>query len=91
MPGTTGNPDPVVQTSGGVLAPAATVGFEGIGQGNYAVNAAPPDTNGAVGLTHYVQWVNEAFAVFDKSSHAMVYGPANGNTLGRVRRTSPAV
>jgi hypothetical protein len=26
----------------------------------------PPDTNGAVGDTQYVQWVNKAFAVFDK-------------------------
>jgi fibronectin type 3 domain-containing protein len=81
VPGTTGNPDPVVQTSADVLAPGPTAGFEGIGVGNYAVDAAPPDTNGAVGLSHYVQWVNEAFAVFDKATHARVYGPAAGNTL----------
>jgi hypothetical protein len=61
-----------------------------VGLGNYAVNAAPPDTNGAIGRrytdgtgTHqwYVQWVNEAFAVFDAQTGTRVYGPANGNTL----------
>jgi len=34
-----------------------------------------------VGATQYVQWVNQSFAVFDKSTHAVVYGPAAGNTL----------
>ena len=54
-----------------------------MGNGDYgfAPNAAPPDTNGAVGATQYVQWVNESFAVFDKSTGAIVYGPAGGNTL----------
>jgi hypothetical protein len=28
-----------------------------------------------------VQWVNESFAIFNKSTGALVYGPANGNTL----------
>ena len=42
---------------------------------------APPDTNGAVGATQYVQWVNTAFAVYDKTSGALQYGPALGNTL----------
>jgi hypothetical protein len=57
--------------------------FEGIGQGQYGhtVNVAPPDTTGDVGATQYVQWVNLAFAVFDKTSGALLYGPAAGNTL----------
>ena len=42
---------------------------------------APPDTNGAVGLTQYVQWVNSSFAVFDKSNGAIIAGPTPGNTL----------
>src|SRR5262249_44558558 len=37
--------------------------------------------NGAAGPNHYVQWVNEAFAVFDKTTGAILYGPAAGNTL----------
>ncbi len=41
----------------------------------------PPDTNGAVGATQYVQWVNTYFAVFDKTNGALVAGPTAGNTL----------
>src|SRR5438874_656201 len=77
-------PDPVVQTSAASLAATTTgLGFAGVGNGDYgfAPNAAPPDTNGAVGATQYVQWVNESFAVFNKSTGALVYGPAAGNTL----------
>lgn len=65
------------------LAPVAGLNFEGLGSGfpNFTVDVAPPDTNGAVGLTQYVQWVNLSFAVFDKTSGATVLGPVNGNTL----------
>jgi hypothetical protein len=82
--------DPAIQSAVTPATPAVLSTFEGVGLGNYAVNAAPPDTNGAVGRqytdgtgTHqwYVQWVNEAFAVFDAQTGAIVYGPANGNTL----------
>ena len=55
-----------------------------MGNGDYGFtpNAAPPDTNGAVGATQYVQWVNESFAVFDKSTGAIAAGfPKAGNTL----------
>src|SRR5260370_6790276 len=56
--------------------------FPGVGNGDYgfAPNAAPRDTNGAVGATQFVQWVNESFAVFNKSG-VLVYGPVAGNTL----------
>ena len=48
-------------------APSALLNFDGLGNGGgYTPNAAPPDTNGAIGATQYVQWVNEAFAVFDE-------------------------
>src|SRR5229473_8515416 len=51
---------------------AATNGanFEGIGQGfaGFTLSGAPPDTNGAVGATQYVQTVNTALAVFDKAT-----------------------
>lgn len=67
------------------LAVATTAGlnFAGVGNGDYgfAPNAAPPDTNGAVGATQYVQWVNESFAVFDKTTGALVKGPVAGNQL----------
>ena len=79
-----GAEDPVAQTSANVLV-ATTPGlnFAGVGDGDYGFvpNAAPPDTNGSVGATQYVQWVNESFAVFDKTTGALLYGPAAGNTL----------
>lgn len=63
------------------------LGFDGVGngftgpQGAYTVQSAPPDTTGAVGKTQYVQWVNSSFAVFDKTTGNVVYGPVAGNTL----------
>ena len=35
----------------------------------------PPDTNGAVGATQFVQIVNVTIAVYDKSSGALQFGP----------------
>jgi hypothetical protein len=65
------------------VATTAGLNFPGVGNGDYGFvpNAAPPDTNGAVGATQYVQWVNESFAVFNKSTGALVHGPVAGNTL----------
>ena len=77
-------PDPVVQTSAGPLvATTGVLNIAGVGNGdyNFAPNAAPPDTNGAVGATQYVQWVNESFAVFDKATGALIHGPVAGNSL----------
>ncbi len=79
-----GQTDPVVQSSvGALVATTAGLNFAGVGQGayGYAVKAAPPDTNGSAGATQYVQWVNLAFAVFDKATGSLIYGPAAGNTL----------
>jgi hypothetical protein len=76
--------DPVLQTSAGPLvATTAGLNFDGVGEGayGYTVTSAPPDTNGAVGATQFVQWVNTSFAVFNKSTGALVYGPAAGNTF----------
>jgi hypothetical protein len=83
--GTADVADPVVQASFGTSAVVtAGLSFAGVGNGDYgfAPNAAPPDTNGAVGATQYVQWVNESFAVFDKATGAIAPGfPKSGNTL----------
>ncbi len=74
--------EPTLQTSRAPLVgTTAGLSFDGVGVPNYGVNSAPPDTNGAIGATQYVQWVNTAFAVFNKSTGAMIFGPANGNTL----------
>jgi hypothetical protein len=74
------------QASPSVSPAAATtpgLGFAGVGTGDYGFSpdAAPPDTNGAVGSTQVVQWVNESFAVFNKSTGALVLGPRRGNAL----------
>lgn len=77
--------------------PASPTGYSSIGTpsgGNgLSVNGAgagsyiPPDTTGAVGTTQYVQWVNAAYAVYDKQSLALLKSPAGidlvfkGNTL----------
>ncbi len=71
-------------------SPGPLIGFTsglniaGVGDGDYGFtpNAAPPDTNGAVGATQYVQWVNESFAVFNKTTGAIASGfPKTGNTV----------
>ena len=61
--------DPVRQLTTNGYSPHVGLNFEGIGDGQYGftVEYAPPDTNGAVGATQYVQWVNTYFAVFDKT------------------------
>src|SRR5712692_4723891 len=41
----------------------------------------PPDTNGAVGATQFLQMVNVTIAVYDKSSGALQLGPAAIHTL----------
>jgi|SwirhisoilCB2_FD_contig_121_559921_length_2794_multi_4_in_0_out_0_1 hypothetical protein len=73
---TASGPTPFVSTTAGL-------NFDGIGSGfpGFTVGSAPPDTNGAVGATQYVQWVNSSFAVFNKSTGAIVSGPTAGNSL----------
>ena len=77
--------DGALQTSPGPLAGTTKgLNFAGVGQGDYGftVQYAPPDTNGAVGGTQYVQWVNTYFAVFDKSTGAIASGfPKPGNSI----------
>jgi hypothetical protein len=56
--------------------------------GGYTPDAAPPDTNGAIGgpvvaglSTQYVQWVNEAFAVYNAATGVPIAGPTLGKNL----------
>jgi hypothetical protein len=80
-----GSPDSAVQgTTGTNVATTGGLGFEGVGQGQYgfSVQYSPPDTNGAVGATQYVQWVNTYLAVFNKSTGAIAAGfPKPGNAV----------
>jgi hypothetical protein len=61
--------------------PGTTLNFDGIPFPGVACNCAPPDTNGEVGATQYVQIVNEGYQVFDKTSGASQLGPAGISTL----------
>ncbi len=80
-------PDPVIQRTfrepnAPVLnMPSPLLTFDGIVFPGVACNCAPPDTNGEVGLTQYVQMVNEGFQIFDKTTGASVLGPAGITTL----------
>jgi N-acetylneuraminic acid mutarotase len=63
--------DPVVQSTMPTTAmPSPILNFEGIPFPGVVCFCAPPDTNGEVGLTQYVQIVNEGFQVFDKTTGA---------------------
>ncbi|MFL6530947.1 MAG: hypothetical protein ACJ8KX_10795 [Chthoniobacterales bacterium] len=63
-------------------SPSGT-GFDGVGTGTagFVPSSNPPDVNGRVGATQFVQWNNSSFAIFDKATGALQYGPAAGNTL----------
>src|SRR5271168_589836 len=75
-----------------LIAPliSATIGlsFEGVGNTSTlncpkvaGFTVAPPDTNAAVGDTQVVQWVNVCYAVFDKSTGALIAGPFAGTNF----------
>jgi hypothetical protein len=77
--------DPIVQSAPGPnVAVTNGLNFAGVGAGDlgFSPDAAPPDTNGVVGSTQYVQWVNESLAVFDKTTGAVAAGfPKRGNVI----------
>ena len=85
-PTKSGGPNGPVQTEAAsqTLAPTPTgLSFDGVGVGlaGFSPSSNPPDVNGRVGSTQYVQWNNTSFAIFDKTTGALQYGPAAGNTL----------
>jgi len=74
----------------GETGAVTTLGFFNIaGVGNYFAGPngpftpanSPSDATGAVGTTQYVQWVDDAFAVFSKSTGNALFGPVAGNTI----------
>jgi hypothetical protein len=74
-------PDPVIQSSfwrtliGIPAIPSPILQWAGIPFPGVSCNCAPPDTNGEVGKTQYVQMVNEGLQVFDKLTGTSVFGP----------------
>jgi len=80
--------DPVVQNvhfsgfgPGGPNIPLPIRTFDGIVFPGVGCNCAPPDPNGAVGLTQYVQIVNEGYQVFDKATGNSVLGPSSISSI----------
>ncbi|HEX9731447.1 MAG TPA: hypothetical protein VGG06_05605 [Thermoanaerobaculia bacterium] len=84
--------DPSLQTSGeprpgAAPTPAPSLVFEGLSDDDNAAivggRVVPPDTEGDVGLDHYVQWNNLILAIYDKDTGAIVAGggPFAGNSL----------
>ncbi|HEX9043810.1 MAG TPA: fibronectin type III domain-containing protein [Candidatus Limnocylindrales bacterium] len=69
--------DGALQTAPTTSALSTGQSFDGLGNidGVY-----PPDTNGAVGPNHYVQWVNLHVAIYSKTG-TLLSGPFAGNTL----------
>src|SRR6185369_11451246 len=61
--------------------PTADMNFNGMAFPGVACNCAPPDTNGEVGATQYVQMVNEGFQVFDKTTGTSLLGPSGISTI----------
>ena len=75
-------PDPVIQSKfwqrvlNTPAIPSPVLSWNGIIYPGVGCNCAPPDPDGEVGKTQYVQMVNEGLQVFDKLSGASVFGPA---------------
>ena len=80
--------DPVVQSwdasvfaGRGPYIPVPIRTFDGIPFPGVGCNCAPPDPNGAVGLTQYVQIVNEGYQVFDKATGNSVLSPRSISSI----------
>ncbi len=72
-------PDPVVQLHDfGPKLPSPVHNYAGISN---LLGIAPPDTNGDVGPTRYVQAVNRLYAVYDKATGIRLAGPVDINTI----------
>lgn len=86
-----GKEDPLRQTAAqgpsAQATPLPTLNFEGLSDDDNAAviggRIVPPDTQGDVGATHYVQWINLIFAVYSKTTGTIVPGggPFAGNVL----------
>ncbi len=68
-----------------INAPNVDISTEGYGNDDnaslFGFRITPPDTNGDVGLNHYVQYVNLGWVVFDKNTGQQIAGPFAGNTF----------
>jgi hypothetical protein len=76
-------PDSALQTGGDAVTPDVHTNGTGINiEGIVSdVTVAPPDPNGAVGETQYLQAVNNRFAVYNKADGALLLGPIPNTAL----------
>lgn len=65
----------------GSPAPAISLSFEGIDIAGGCGGCLPPDTNGTVGDNEYIQWVNTKWAVYNKTTGALISGPTVGSSF----------
>src|SRR5512133_2673001 len=61
--------------------PSPSLNIDGIAFPGVNCFCAPPDTNGEVGLSQYVQIVNQGLQVFNKTTGTSVLGPVDIATL----------
>src|SRR5216117_1410842 len=80
--------DPVIQKTSVSIrnmvapsVPSPILNFDGIPFPGVGCNCAPPDTDGEVGATQYVQMVNKGYQVFDKTTGASLLGPVDIATI----------
>src|SRR5260221_1234081 len=82
---TTSHTDPVAETpSGEPVNGHVGLNFDGLSAADTVASGGPfvpPDTNGAVGATQFVEWVNVTFEVFDKTTGTTILGPTPGNAF----------
>ena len=78
LPGTEGTPSSIEQTPGHSLspirsaqAPAPNISFDGLDFATWGAGH-PPDPNGDVGPTYYIQTVNTAIGIYAKSTGTQV-------------------
>jgi hypothetical protein len=77
-----GQEDGALQTAALPGGLAATIGLNLEGQDfDLTCNCAPPDTNGAVGTSQYVQLVNTVYSVYSKTTGGVTAGPTATNTI----------
>jgi hypothetical protein len=77
--------DTVVQRHFGSSQPTPSLNFDGGTAAEmgpfFGFEVAPPDTEGAVGDTQYMQFVNSVFHVYDKTTGENILGPLPGTAF----------
>lgn len=64
-----------------------SLSFPGLNGGTASTNSAPPDNEGAIGTTRYIQTINTAVAIYNRSTKALI---AHGS-LNQLARNAASV